>query len=232
MSFEEEPSPQGAMPQSRKRRTRANKEDAPAKSNLVSVYDQMLEDMRTKEFVLFAPCSDRGLKHDYPELGDVKRSPEFDGVHKNDMLFAWAWACVTSPFQPIEDRDRKLRLCCKYAYPLDVYEGKIREYAIRFPENLAAAISKMGKYNFVARLEEYLSIRIARDNYKHIIAQDITKAQPWEKDDWLSQSIVAQKGMAEQRERIEGGMLGIRESRDTLHAEAVDLLSMYHESLS
>lgn len=222
MSFEEEPIQEAP----KRKRGRQKKGE---QSGLVSVYDQMLEEMRTKEFALFAPCSERGLKHDYPELGDVKRSPEFEGVHKNDMLFAWAWACVTSPFQPIEDRDRKLRLCCKYAYPLDVYEGKIREYAIRFPENLAAAISKMGKYNFVARLEEYLSIRIARDNYKHIIAQDITAAGPDERKQWLEQSILAQKGMAEQRERIEGGMLGIKESKDTLHAEAVDLLSMYHE---
>ncbi len=230
MSFEEKHTE--TAPVKRRRNTRPKKDDAPQASGLVSVYDQMLETMRDKEFVLFAPTSDRGLKHDYPELGDVKRSPEFEGVHKNDMLFAWAWACVTSPFVSIEDREKKLRLCCKYVYPVDQYDGKMREYAIRFPENLAAAISKMGKYNFVARLEEYLSIRIARDNYKHIIAQDITHAEPWERDDWLSQSILAQKGMAEQRERIEGGMLGIREARDTQHAEAVDLLSMYHEQIS
>lgn len=231
MSFEEE-QPVPVLAPKRERKPRTKKGDAAEPSGLVSVYDQMLETMRDKEFVLFAPCSDRGLKHDYPELGDVKRSPEFDGIHKNDMLFAWAWACVTSPFQPIEDTEKKLRLCCKYAYPPDQYDGKRREYASRFPENLAAAIAKMGRYNFVARLEEYLSIRIARDNYKHIIAQDITKAQPWEKEDWLTHSILAQKGMAEQRERIEGGMLGIREARDTLHTEAVDLLSMYHEQIS
>lgn len=222
MSFEEEPIQEA--PKRKRGRTKKSEE-----SGLVSVYDQMLEEMHTKEFVLFAPCSDRGLKHDYPELGDVKRSPEFDGVHKHDMLFAWAYACVTSPFQPIEDKEKKLRLCCKYAYPLETYEAKIIEYAVRFPENLAAAISKMGKYNLVARIEEYLAIRIARDNYKHIIAQDITQASPEERADWIAHSREAQKGMAEQRERIEGGMLGIKESKDTLHAEAVDLLSMYHE---
>ena len=226
MSFEEEPIE--SAPPKRKRNTRPKKEDA-VESGLVSVYDQMLETMRDKTFVLFTPCSDRGLKHDYPELGDVKRSPEFDGVHKNDMTFAWAWACATSPLMPLEDKGKKLRLCCKFAYPLDTYEGKIREYATRFPENLAAAIAKMGKYNETARIEEYLSIRIARENYKHIIAQDITKAQPWEREDWLKHSIIAQEGMAAQRQIIEGGMLGIREASDTQHAEVVDLLSMYHE---
>ncbi len=226
MSFEEEPIAEAP----KRRRARAKKEDGG--SNLIPLYDQMLEAMRDKEFVLFAPCSDRGLKHDYPELGDAKRSPEFEGVHKNDMLFAWAWACATSPFEPIEDKEKKLRLCCKYAYPVDQHESKAREYARRFPEGLATAIAKMGKYNKTARLEEYLAIRIARENYKHVIAQDITKATHEERTQWLKESVLAQEGMAEQRAKIEGGMLGIKEAQDTLHSEAVDLLSMYHEQLS
>lgn len=193
------------------------------------LYDQLLEDMHEKEFVLFAPCSARGLKHDYPELGDVNRSPEFAGIGRDDMLFIWAWACVSSPYVNIEDKDRKLRLCCRYAYPFEKEDIKRNQFSLRFPEDIAHGISKMGKYNKVARIEEYLAIRIARDNYKHILAQDITKAGPKAKKEWLDQSIVAQKGLEEQRERVEGGMLGIREAKETMIGEAIDLLSMFHE---
>lgn len=89
----------------------------------------------------------------------------------------------------------------------------------------------MGRYNLVARIEEYMALRIARNNYKMVLAQDITGAGPKARKEWLEQSLIAQRGMEEQRLRIEGGMLGIREAQDTLIQESVDLLSMYHESL-
>lgn len=213
------------------KRARAKKdmvlEDAPAQS----VYETLLEQMRDKEFVLFAPTTRRGLKHDYPELGDINRSPEFAGIGKHDMLFIWAWACASSPLSEIEDRAQKLRLCCKYAYPIEKEEQKVREFSLVFPEPIANGIAKMGRYSLVARIEEYMALRIARNNYKMVLAQDITGAGAKARKEWLEQSLIAQRGMEEQRLRIEGGMLGIREAQDTLIQESVDLLSMYHESL-
>lgn len=206
---------------------RPKKDELPA----VSVYHTLLEEMRDKHLVLFVPTTSRGLKHDYPELGDANRSPEFVGIGKSDMLFIWSWACVSSPFCEIEDRPTKLRLCCKYAYPIDKVEQKQMEYALLFPESIANGIAKMGRYNLVARIEEYLAIRIARNNYKMVLSQDITKAGAKARKEWLDQSIVAQRGLEEQRLRIEGGLLGIREGSETLLHESVDLLSLYHESL-
>lgn len=206
---------------------RAKKEEAPA----TSVYHTLLEEMRDKHLVLFVPTTHRGLKHDYPELGDANRSPEFVGIGKSDMLFIWSWACVSSPFCEIENRAEKLRLCCKYAYSIERQEQKQKEYAVMFPESIANGIAKMGRYNLVARIEEYLAIKIARNNYKMVLSQDITKAGPKARKEWLEQSIIAQRGLEEQRLRIEGGLLGIREGSETLLQDSVDLLSLYHESL-
>lgn len=198
----------------------------------VSLYDTILEQMHEKEFVLFVPTTNRGLKHDYPELGDVDRSPEFMGIRKNDMDFVWAWACASSPFAEIEDRERKLKLCCRYAYPVEKEQQRLRDFAVRFPEDIATGIVKMGRYNKTARIEEYLALRTARNNYKMILAQDITGAGPKERKEWLEQSLIAQKGLDGQRERMEGGALGIREAKETLIQDAVDLLSLYHESIN
>lgn len=197
----------------------------------VSLYDEILEQMHKKEFVLFVPTTRRGLKHDYPELGDVNRSPEFHGIGKDDMLFIWAWACASSPFVDLEDQEKKLKLCCRYAYPVEKERQRLRDFAVRFPEDVALGIVKMGRYNKTARIEEYLALRTARNNYKMVLAQDITSAGPKERKEWLEQSLIAQKGLEGQRERMEGGALGVREAKETLIQEAVDLLSLYHESI-
>jgi len=200
-----------------------------AKAGVVkSLHQDMLMDLVQKDYVLFAPKSSRGLKFDYPELADKDKSPEFVGVRDTDMLFVWAWACASSPFVAIEPRAKKMELCCRYAYPVDQWERKTRDFDLHFPDDISRAIERMGKYNFAARVEEYVAIRIARENYKHILAQDVSKAAGWQQKEWAELSIIAEKGMREQRNRIEGIGLGVEESANTLVQQAVDLLSLHH----
>jgi hypothetical protein len=180
-----------------------------------------------KDYVLFAPKSSRGLKADYPELD---KADEFRGIGKYDMLFIWAWACMSSPFYAIDHRDTKLNLCVQYAYPPEQQERKYKEYEQRFTDsNMTRAMEKMGRYNLAARVGEYMALKIARDNYTAILSQDVRTASPDEKEAWLKQSIIAQKGLAEQRQRIEGADLGVAEADETRIAEAIDLLAMHHQ---
>lgn len=180
-----------------------------------------------KDYVLFAPKSSRGLKTDYPELD---KTDEFRGIGKNDMLFIWSWSCVSSPFFAIESRDTKLNLCIQYAYPPEQHERKFKEYELRFSDsNMARAMEKMSRYNLAARVGEYMALKIARDNYTAILSQDVRTASPDEKEAWLKQSIIAQKGLAEQRGRLEGADLGIAEADETRIAEAIDILAMHHQ---
>ncbi len=205
-----------------KRRTRKGA------SKITSTYDEMLLELVQKDYVLFAPKSTRGLKYDYPELDNKDRSPEFVGIGNYDMLFIWAWACASSPFLSIGSRETKLRLCCTYAYPMEHVQRKIKDYAIRFTEEVNRGVERMMRYNLQARVEEYVAIKIARDNYKHILAKDISKSPVWEQKEWAELSLIAQKGLAQQRDRVEGFGLGIEESQNTNIREAVDLLSMHH----
>jgi len=138
-----------------------------AKAGVVkSLHQDMLMDLVQKDYVLFAPKSSRGLKFDYPELSDKDKSPEFVGVRDTDMLFVWAWACASSPFVAIEPRAKKMELCCRYAYPIDQWERKTRDFDLHFPDDISRAIERMGKYNFAARVEEYVAIRIAREHLR------------------------------------------------------------------
>ena len=177
-----------------------------------------------KDYVLFAPKSDRGLKNDYPEL---EKAEEFKGISKNDMKFVWAWACQSSPFHSIEQREMKLGMCVDYAYPKEQRERKFNEWEKRFDSNINRAIEKMGRYSLAARVMEYVATKIARDNYTSILMQDIKSAGPDEKEAWLKQSIIAQKGLSEQRSRVEGYDLGISEKDETQMADAIDVLAMY-----
>lgn len=214
--------PEQVVPEEKPRRGRK-------KAGVVkSRYEEMLLDLVQKDYVLFAPKSKRGLKFDYPELADKDKSPEFVGVRENDMLFVWAWACASSPFVSIEPREKKMELCCRYAYPIEQWERKCKDYELHFPDDVSRALEKMAKYNVAARVEEYVALKIARDNYKHILAQDISKAAGWQQKEWADLSIIATKGLAVQRDRAEGFSLGVEEASNTLIQQAVDLLSMHH----
>lgn len=213
-----------------KKRGRPRKSKAEDAELVVSVYNDMLLDLVQKDYVLFAPKSTRGLKLDYPELDDKERYPEFASLRQYDMLFVWAWACASSPFVNIAPHEEKLRLCCKYAYPVDRWEAKAREYALRFPEEngMVRAMQRMEHFSLGARVEEYVALRIARENYKMILAKDISLAPMYQQKEWADLSIIATKGLAQQRERAEGFGLGIEEAQNTLIQQAVDLLSMHH----
>lgn len=210
-----------------KKRGRKPKQEEP-EGSVISVYDEMMLELVKKDYVLFAPKSKHGLKHDYPELADKDKTPELVGVREPDVMFAWAWACASSPFVEIEPKGEKLRICCKYAYPEESASRKAKEYSLTFPSEVERAIGKMASYSKEARVEEYVAIRIARENYKHMLAQDISKASVKEQREWAENSIIAQKGLAQQRDRVEGFSLGIEESHNTLMQQAVDLLSMHH----
>ena len=209
-----------------KKRGRKAKDDA--ESAVVSVYNDMMLELVQKDYVLFAPKSRRGLKYDYPELADKDKTPELVGVRDPDVLFSWAWACSSSPFIDIKPKEEKLRICCLYAYSDESAARKAKEYALTFPPEVERAIGKMASYSKEARVEEYVAIRIARENYKHMLAQDISMASVKEQREWAENSLIAQKGLAQQRDRVEGFSLGIEESHNTLIQQAVDLLSMHH----
>ena len=211
----------------RPRRGRPRKE-RPAETQPVSIYDELLIELVEKDYVLFAPKSKRGLKFDYPELSDKDKCPEFVGIRDAHMLFVWAWSCASSPFLTIEPKEKKIELCCRYAYPIDQWERKKREFTLRFPEDVSRGIEKMSRYNLAARVEEYVALRTARENYKHILAKDISKADSASQKEWAELSIIAQKGLAQQRDRAEGFGLGVEEAQNTLIQQAVDLLSMHH----
>jgi hypothetical protein len=123
----------------------------------------------------------------------------------------------------------KLGMCVDYAYPKEQRERKFNEWEKRFDSNINRAIEKMGRYSLAARVMEYVATKIARDNYTSILMQDIKSAGPDEKEAWLKQSIIAQKGLSEQRSRVEGYDLGISEKDETQMADAIDVLAMYHQ---
>ena len=223
---QESESPLSATDKPKRGRTKKDKKEEDPK--VVDLYADMMFDLVQKDYVLFAPKSTRGLKFDYPELASRERSAEFVDIGKYDMLFIWAWACSSSPFQNIEPREEKLRLCCMYAYPPDQCDRKAVAFKSFFPEEINRGIERMGRYSLAARVEEYVAIKIARENYKHILAQDISGSPVWAQKEWSEISLVAQKGLSQQRDRVEGFGLGVEEASNTLIGQAIDLLSMHH----
>jgi hypothetical protein len=113
------------------------------------IYTQTLLEMIDKEYVLFCKKTDRGLKMDYPELSEVE---EFKSMGNYDMLFTWAWACASSPFQRL-DKEDKLPLCIQYAYPKSQHSTKLQEFSKNIPDGLKRGIERMRRYSKEARVE-------------------------------------------------------------------------------
>ncbi len=186
---------------------------------------EIIASLVEKDYVLFARRSEHGLKVDYPELA---AEVSFKGLGKYDLAFVWAFACASSPFLFIEKRNERIAASVTYAFPPHLREAKTAEMTQRMPDTLLRAIAKMEKYNLSARVEEYVLMQKARSNIRHIIAQDVTKADMDERKLYLQQVKEAEGILAGQRTRIEGSDLGVAMSSETLYSEAVDVASIYH----
>lgn len=189
-------------------------------------------EMLKHDLVLFAPKSTRGLKVDYPELADKKLYPEFADLSKHEMIFVWAWACKTSPFESLDvDRADKLDLCLSYAYMdrEDMHIVKMEEWAKHFPSNIEKAIGKMRAFNLTARIQEMFALQAARNTYLELLSWDLKQKTAAEQTFWYTNSKNAQASLAEQRKMIEGMNLGLEKRSDTLIKGAVDILALYHQ---
>lgn len=197
---------------------------------LVDATEDILLEMISKKYVVFALKSNRELKREYPELSEYE---EFRQLENRELVFVWAWACRTSPFLELEE-EKRLIPCIEWAFPgKQQRESKMADYAgMRFPDHIKGAIKRM------ERFDPGLRIQMAADNIhllkqcQKAIRQDTSKATPEEMEDYIKTATLARKLMSEIQKDIERGNLGVEESKNTMMQNLEGASAAFHKSRS
>lgn len=193
------------------------------------LYLQILSGLLAQNKVLYAPKSAKSLKLEYPELSDRE---EFKELSDHEMLFVWAWACVSSPFSTLPETKR-LPLCIDFAYPTEQQRRtKHSDFAgAKFPAQVQAAIRAMGAINLEARLEEMAFLLQLRENCKRTIAQDVTTMEPDDQKLYWDNVKKARTEMIETRHVVEKGGLGLSNEDETFVPKIKKgLIGLYHKN--
>ena len=124
-----------------------------------------LKELSEKNYLLFAPRKGRDLKTEYSELNQTE---QFKRLSKDEMLFVWYMACVSSPFAEFKDEE-KLDTVIDLSFPKKFRDAKRTEYQGRsFPTHIREALVKMRSYDLPHRLRNRVFCEQFYANLEHI----------------------------------------------------------------
>lgn len=192
----------------------------------LDLWERMVE----RRYLLFAPDkSGRDLRSQYPELFEY---PEFKShaIKPYDVLFVWWYACASSPIFDQPDAER-LEEAVYMSYPSNqMKEAKIGEFRTKMPDNIMAAINRMRSFNQSARIETYIQTKIVRENCTAMLAADVSKMSPDDKEAWAKRAPGLYKLMEETTRAIERGAFGVTVHEDTNLDEADGTLRAFRQT--
>jgi hypothetical protein len=133
------------------------------------------EDINISDLSLFRPKSARALFEDYPELANY---PECKEVTSVQLLFAWYYACESSPIykmrHPGQRAEEAIKLTfdsIKGAKKLS-HEQRVNYKNARFDEKMAAAIKVMGRFRLNPRIRAKMMTEKVFDNFEKVLSID------------------------------------------------------------
>lgn len=189
--------------------------------------DTLEEMMLANNYVIFAPMSERDLRVQWPELSDYE---EFRSLKVHDMLFVWWYRCASSPYYNEEDSS-KLEKCIDRAYPTEQQRAsKLLEFREKLPDNVKVACKRMESFNRTARVENYIQTKMVRDNCKAMLAADVDKMTPEDKEAWAKRAPGLWKLMDETTKTLERGAYGVAAIQDTRINEQDGTLRAFRQS--
>ncbi len=123
------------------------------------------------KYSIFSPV---GIKPEeykikYPEL---KRVPEFDNLPVKTLIFVWWYSSPTSPIVNKDKKKKAQEALTKSGWSPGKKEQEDIE-SLRFPENIALAIDKMGAIDEGARYKAYKMVHRILHEFGEIIETGI-----------------------------------------------------------
>jgi len=196
------------------------------------VGNELLEKLVDKDYVIFAPKSERDLRRDYPELYDY---PEIGKLNSpSEVLFVWWYSCRSSPYYHMPEEKR---------FPLAIdrsFKGGQREerksmyaphgQAPKLPPELRAACKVMERFNPAMRIELALDGMHLLRQCQIAIRKDIAGSDPDEVEAYMKTAQLSRKLMADVQKDIERGNHGVEEVQNTTLVNLEGVSEQYHKS--
>ena len=189
-----------------------------------------LKELSEKNYLLFAPRKGRDLKTEYSELNQTE---QFKRLSKDEMLFVWYMACVSSPFAEFKDEE-KLDTVIDLSFPKKFRDAKRTEYQGRsFPTHIREALVKMRSYDlphrlrnrvfceqFYANLEHISKVKVADENGK------VDFAQAKDYANMISSVTKTMRELSAMLENTDG--FGVAEEDPSMKLQKGDALRAFH----
>lgn len=175
--------------------------------------EQVLLDLLSKDYVIFAPKGNKELKREYKELDDYQ---EFKALNNSDLLFVWWYACKCSPLINIPEEKRVFMAIDQSYRDKGIQEARKVDWQNRdFPPHIKQAIKVMDRFNPQMRVQFAADTQFLLQQCQHAIRQDTSKATPEEKEDYMKTAILARKLQKDILQDLERGNSGVAEVQDT-----------------
>lgn len=189
-----------------------------------------LKELSEKNYLLFAPRKGRDLKTEYSELNQTE---QFKRLSKDEMLFVWYMACVSSPFAEFKDEE-KLDTVIDLSFPKKFRDAKRTEYqGCSFPTHIREALVKMRSYDLPHRLRNRVFCEQFYANLEHIskvkVADESGKVDFAQAKDYALMISSVTKTMRELSAMLENtDGFGVAEEDPSMKLQKGDALRAFH----
>ena len=189
-----------------------------------------LKELSEKNYLLFAPRKGRDLKTEYSELNQTE---QFKRLSKDEMMFVWYMACVSSPFAEFKDEE-KLDTVIDLSFPKKFRDAKRTEYQGRsFPTHIREALVKMRSYDLPHRLKNRVFCEQFYANLEHIskvkVADESGKVDFAQAKDYANMISSVTKTMRELSAMLENtDGFGVAEEDPSMKLQKGDALRAFH----
>lgn len=179
--------------------------------------EDVIRQMLEKDYVIFAPKSERDLRRDYPELWDY---PEIKKLSRSEeVLFCWYYAIRCSPLIELPDEKRfPAAVDCAFRSPARAEEVK-KMYAPTgqapsLPEEWKAACRVFQRFNPGMRIQMAVDNLFAlRECQKHIRQEN--RGDQTDRQEYLKTLKTAREIMKDILQDMERGNYGVEERKNT-----------------
>lgn len=189
-----------------------------------------LKELSEKNYLLFAPRKGRDLKTEYSELNQTE---QFKRLSKDEMMFVWYMACVSSPFAEFKDEE-KLDTVIDLSFPKKFRDAKRTEYqGCNFPVHIREALVKMRSYDLPHRLKNRVFCEQFYANLEHIskvkVADENGKVDFAQAKDYANMISSVTKTMRELSAMLENtDRFGVAEEDPSMKLQKGDALRAFH----
>lgn len=190
--------------------------------------EQILMDLVSKNYVVYAPKSIKPIKRDYKELDDYE---EFKALTSPELVFVWWFACQVSPIIDLPEEKRVMVAVDKAFKIKSQAEARKLEYKnLDFPGHIKAAIKRMDRFDPGGRIRALHDDLHLLKQCESVIRKDITKAEMEEAAEWFKVVKAAREMRDSILRKIERGGDGVYEKDNELSSALEGVSSDFMKS--